>query len=232
MSDYEEEVEFVCRDGSIEGKTLRWCVDNGYTELQHGVWSGPWYGNKSDDDDDNSPDAVMQENTEEKDLVVEKATAASSTTCHSLPCTIEYTGKAPVYLYFQPETLTNPAEQADDGAHDADDTTKPAMQAAQFRGRGLLAPAATTTSTTSDANATKPAVHGRLLNISSSTSSSNNANTTVSVQAHFDTLTDWHHEHQPAAVLQALQLNNRSQTATDWFPVASALHAPIPVPIE
>mmetsp|Transcript_4504 Transcript_4504/g.4271 ORF Transcript_4504/g.4271 Transcript_4504/m.4271 type:complete len:150 (-) Transcript_4504:64-513(-) len=42
-------------------------------------------------------------------------------TCHALPCSIEYDGKAPVHLYFQPTVI-------EDG-----------IQACQFRGRGILA---------------------------------------------------------------------------------------------
>jgi hypothetical protein len=134
-----------------------------------------------------------------------------SATCHALPCKIEFTGKAPVYLYFQPQSVESDASSSSDSS--------PTFQAAQFRGRGLLACNSSSPETT---------LHGRMLTV-------NSDKTAVTVQASFDQLTEWHHEHQPAAVQQATKLNknpSRVQLARDWFSVAAALHAPVPVPVE
>ena len=30
-------------DGDIESKTIAWCLDNGFFEVEPGLWSGPWY---------------------------------------------------------------------------------------------------------------------------------------------------------------------------------------------
>jgi hypothetical protein len=145
-----------------------------------------------------------------------------SATCHALPCNIEFTGKAPVYLYFQPHSVENDTSSST-GSSSA------SFQAAQFRGRGLLACSSNTGSSSSSSDSpTHPpetALQGRLLTV-------NSDKTGVSVQASFEHLTEWHHEHQPAALQQATQLNknpNRVQLARDWFPIAAALHAPVPV---
>jgi len=50
------------------------------------------------------------------------SSAAGTTTCHALPCNIDYTGKAPVDVYFRPAPVNDE------------------YQAATLRGRGLLAP--------------------------------------------------------------------------------------------
>lgn len=48
------------------------------------------------------------------------AAEKSPTTCHWLPCTMDYDGMAPVHMYFAPQALDNE------------------VKAAQLRGRGLL----------------------------------------------------------------------------------------------
>jgi hypothetical protein len=147
-----------------------------------------------------------------------------SATCHALPCSIEFTGKAPVYLYFQPHPVENDTSSSSG-------SSSTSFQAAQFRGRGLLACSSNTISNTGSGSSDSPthppekALQGRLLAV-------NSDKTGVSVQATFEHLTEWHHEHQPAALQQATQPNknpNRVQLARDWFPVAAALHAPVPV---
>ena len=30
-------------DGDIESKTIAWCLDNDFFEVEPGLWSGPWY---------------------------------------------------------------------------------------------------------------------------------------------------------------------------------------------
>jgi hypothetical protein len=160
------------------------------------------------------------------DTTKEKQNDESATTCHALPCNIEFTGKAPVYLYFQPHSVESDASSSSGSSSNS-------FQAAQFRGRGLLA-CSNSNSTVADSSSNSPThpqeteLHGRMLTV-------NSDKTGVSVQASFEHLTEWHHEHQPAAVHQATKLNknpNRVQLARDWFPIAAALHAPVPVPVE
>jgi hypothetical protein len=147
--------------------------------------------------------------------------------CHALPCKIEFTGKAPVYLYFQPHAVENDTSSSSSSSSSSGSSSS-SFQAAQFRGRGLLACSSSSTTDSSSNSPThpqEPVLHGRLLAV-------NSDKTGVSVQANFEHLTEWHHEHQPAAVQQATKLNknpNRVQLARDWFSVAAALHAPVPV---
>ncbi len=86
----------------------------------------------------------------------------STTTCHWLPCSIDYDGFAPIHMHFRPELHTIPQpeikneitsshhnDNGNDGDDDNDDsttqtTTTPTqltknIQAVSFRGRGLLA---------------------------------------------------------------------------------------------
>lgn len=51
----------------------------------------------------------------------------SQTSCHWLPCSIDYDGQAPVSQYFRPEPI------------DPKNNSDAATQGATFRGRGLLA---------------------------------------------------------------------------------------------
>lgn len=37
------EVSFYRPDGSCEGKDIGWCLDNGFHEIEDGLWSGDWY---------------------------------------------------------------------------------------------------------------------------------------------------------------------------------------------
>lgn len=124
------------------------------------------------------------------------------TTCHSLPCNIEYSGKAPVNVYFQPAEL-------EDGKY----------QAATFRGRGLLAK--------NDVGNSTVKVEGRLLQVVSSSSSDTKQLKEV---ATFDQYTEWYHEHQVQAVEQRATSANRWSTALEWMEIAVALHAPLPLP--
>lgn len=37
------EVLFYRPDGDLEGKDIGWCLDNGFHEIEDGLWSGNWY---------------------------------------------------------------------------------------------------------------------------------------------------------------------------------------------
>lgn len=39
----DEPVTFIRPDGSIEEKSVQWCLDNDFCEVEEGAWSGPWY---------------------------------------------------------------------------------------------------------------------------------------------------------------------------------------------
>ena len=115
--------------------------------------------------------------------------------CHALPCSIDFKGKAPAHIFFQPTKLNE------------------TLLVSTFRGRGLLA--------------SKPteSIEGRLLTVDHQGQ--------VKTTAAFTNITEWHHEHQPAAVQQAVRLQgSRVQQATEWCRIANALHAPIPVEEE
>jgi len=204
-SDYEQ-VEFVCRDGSIEMRDIGWCIAHSCHEVTYGVWSGPWYGKE---EGKLTTIAVVDdaENVETAVDAIPETNDSSTTTCHALPCDIDYTGKAPVYLYFRPQPLQD--------TPNAVNNDKTAQLAAQFRGRGLLAAAPT-------------AVHGRMLTVNNN----NHIDNTVTVSASFSHCTEWHHEHQSAQVKLNVQHFDRVTAATNWFPIAAALHAPIPVGVD
>ena len=36
-------VDFLRPDGDIEGKDIQWCLDNGFFQVEDGLWSGDWY---------------------------------------------------------------------------------------------------------------------------------------------------------------------------------------------
>lgn len=38
-----EVVSFYRPDGECEGKDIGWCLDNGFFEIEDGLWSGDWY---------------------------------------------------------------------------------------------------------------------------------------------------------------------------------------------
>lgn len=86
------------------------------------------------------------------------------------------------------------------------------MRAAQFRGRGLLA-----------AKEGTP-VNGRLLTVQG------DDDQVVSVER-FDTLVEWHHEHQPEAV-NLKSDNEQGKIALQWCEIASALHQPMKVDVS
>ena len=108
--------------------------------------------------------------------------------CHALPCSIQADCKAATHVYFQPTRIN---EQ---------------VNAACFRGRGLLSK-----STTSDsANVHLVRIQGKEVRSVAQCR-----------------LKEWHHEHDPEARI----LNkNRANLARDWIEVSRALHDPLPLP--
>jgi tetratricopeptide (TPR) repeat protein len=39
----QERVTFIRPEGTHEVKSVGWCIDNGFDEVEDGIWSGPWY---------------------------------------------------------------------------------------------------------------------------------------------------------------------------------------------
>ncbi|CAB9513330.1 Ribonuclease H2 non-catalytic subunit (Ylr154p-like) [Seminavis robusta] len=128
--------------------------------------------------------------------------------CHSLPCKIDFNGRAPVEVYFSPQEI--PHEKNDDAI----------VCAAQFRGRQLLA--------------VKPPPHqqttmaGRLLEIDAC--KARNSEGKVRVKAKFNSILEWKHEHDIGTVQNNHSSgNSRVRTAMEWCDVAHALHDAIPI---
>lgn len=135
--------------------------------------------------------------------------------CHILPCTVDYTGPAPVRRYFQPQTLSSRRGRTGDAP----------VQAAQFRGRGLLA-------------GTAVAVSGQVWELEDC--KDDDGRTTernVTRLAQFSHVTEWQHAHLVEQVQQQQQQKptsvrsdgNRVQRAREWMELAAALHTPLPV---
>jgi len=144
------------------------------------------------------------------------AAASTSTTCHALPCNIDYTGKAPVEVYFRPAPVLVQGESGDDEAQQP-----PKYQAATLRGRGLLASAVN--------NSVGGSSAGSSCQIQGCVLAKDDSGQQLKTVTHFETLTEWHHEHSPVALAQK---ESRLRTAVDWLETAAALHAPIPVPFK
>ena len=127
--------------------------------------------------------------------------------CHALPCNIEKSCKAPCSIYFRPTAL------------DDDDENNDGIEAACFRGRGLLAQKA--------AGEEQQVLH--LLRLVEQ-KQNGGGETKKKLQPVLKCiLQEWHHEHQPNA--RALQLPGRGRQVADWMEVSQALHDPLP-PME
>jgi len=131
---------------------------------------------------------------------------ADRSECHILPCAVDYTGPAPVRRYFRPQTLEPRRRRGD-----------PLVQAAQFRGRGLLAGPAV-------------AVSGQVWELEDRKHDHGAPTQTVHRLAQFSRVTEWQHAHLVEQVQQ--QHGNRVQRALEWMELAAALHAPLPVEEE
>jgi len=113
--------------------------------------------------------------------------------CHILPCKIDYAGKAQVEAFFCPAV-----------AHDD-------LQAAQFRGRGLLAAAPTR-------------LQARVLTVHPDQGQ-------VVSEMSVGKVSEWHHEHLEQAIASPRHINSRRiARALEWCYVAQLLHQPLPVP--
>jgi hypothetical protein len=126
------------------------------------------------------------------------STSSPTTTCHILPCNIDYSGMAPSHLYFHPVELPG----------------HPGMYGSTFRGRGLLAKKPFEESNNNDQN--KSVVQPLLLAVHS--------NQIITVKAdNIDTVLEWDHEHNPTTFLYNDDKPSRWQRAQAWNEVASAV---------
>jgi Ribonuclease H2 non-catalytic subunit (Ylr154p-like) len=129
-----------------------------------------------------------------------------TTTCHWLPCTMDYNGMAPVHMYFVPQFVENNENNSNNNNNNNN------IMAAQLRGRGLLSSrhCSVETSTTTTTNST---THGVVLSIS-------NIGGTIHHQASFSEINEWHHEHSIAALKRQV---SQLEIAEKWCQVAKAV---------
>uniref|UniRef100_A0A6U3NRN2 Uncharacterized protein n=1 Tax=Ditylum brightwellii TaxID=49249 RepID=A0A6U3NRN2_9STRA len=125
--------------------------------------------------------------------------------CHSLPCNIDYSGIAPVKSYLHPTTIDAPS-------------TSSKVMACQFRGRGLLALH----------ESLPPNLHGVVAETSNNTSQKEGKGQ-VKVMATFDSMCEWHHEHDVRRLTHESHVKEGSTLyrAQQWCDLASAIHDPI-----
>ena len=135
-----------------------------------------------------------------------------ATTCHMLPCKIEYQGMANTHVYFCPTSM---------GDEDC--------YAATFRGRGLLAVANNIKNFEEGKTADQgDTMQGTVLSISEM-----DENHEVDIKATFDNVMEWRHEHNMDVVhFNAISgaeqpKTNRVAMALEWSKTAQALHAPL-----
>jgi Ribonuclease H2 non-catalytic subunit (Ylr154p-like) len=151
-------------------------------------------------------------------------TSRTTTTCHVLPCNIEFTGMAQTHVYFDPVAMK--AQDWQDGQD---------FQAATFRGRGLLA--------------MKNNEYNNIPRDSSSGNNDDDENNNigsimqgavfaidgqdVTVKAIFDHMLEWHHEHNLQSVRYAASRTsteqptmNRIRMAHEWSQIAQAVRHP------
>lgn len=133
--------------------------------------------------------------------------------CHMLPCKIEFTGRAPVEVYFSPHLVsgqgtTNEANEDSEGQGDR-------VYGSQFRGRQLLA-------TDPYQPSTGTIIQGRLLEVDAHIAKSSEDR--VQVKGKFTSVLEWKHESDPAVLRNSSSnQNSRVRAAMKWFDVAHAV---------
>lgn len=140
--------------------------------------------------------------------------------CHALPCSIDFTGRAPVQVYFTPHLVTEKEEDDAKEEGKANDKSSPAkVYSAQFRGRQLLA--LEPKQNDSDRNNNQLPLHGRLLEVDFC--KAKNSEDRVKVKGKFSSIFEWKHECQPAVLQNFSDNNNRVKAALQWCEVAQAV---------
>jgi hypothetical protein len=141
--------------------------------------------------------------------------------CHSMPCNIGFSGRAPVEVYFMPQLLlTSDTTTSKDGLLSVKEDSR--VFAAQFRGRQLLAAEPYRHTPALSTNSTIVQQQGRLLEIDGA--KARNSEGKVQVRAKFNAIHEWKHEFDPDVVLMNASSNNsRVRAAMEWCDVAHAV---------
>lgn len=129
--------------------------------------------------------------------------------CHSLPCNIDFAGRAPVEVYFTPHLVSDDTNQGNsENRH-----TK--VYSSQFRGRQLLA------LDPMRQHSNSVPIQGRLLEVDACKPSSSDEK--IQVKGKFSSIFEWKHENEPA-VLQSSSLDkSRVGAALQWCDVAQVV---------
>ena len=146
----------------------------------------------------------MKESSQCNDMIEETThpsnqvdTKRKNNVCHALPCTIEYDQKAAVHMYFQPQSI-----ERDD------------VQAAQFRGRGLLC--------TNPEQPLPTNVRGMVV-------MATDGSPHLIPTEKFDCLSEWRHEHNVNRLLDEPKSASLMSRLQDLVDVSHAIHDPIPL---
>lgn len=165
--------------------------------------------------------------TKEETKTPEQENQVGEIQCHSLPCKVDFSGRAPVEVYFSPQIV---------GEDRKLEEKKDQIYSAHFRGRQLLAaepylhssPTAMTTEGAGAATGTDATTHhrmqGRLLEIDAC--KPRTSEDKIKVKATFGSILEWKHECEPVVVrntVAAVDHTSRVRTALEWCDVAHAV---------
>mmetsp|Transcript_12894 Transcript_12894/g.37839 ORF Transcript_12894/g.37839 Transcript_12894/m.37839 type:complete len:199 (-) Transcript_12894:168-764(-) len=155
--------------------------------------------------------------------------SASGAECHLLPCAVHYDGVAPVHVYFRPTKLSAALassaknEGAENDTISADDNADGPMKAAQFRGRGLIAPPPV--SLPGD-------VVGSVLSIPDH----GGGKEVEWLGGTFCSVHEWRHEHDAGAVKREVRSGGSGnkgdvvERALNWIEISRVVHEPVVIP--
>ena len=129
--------------------------------------------------------------------------------CHSLPCNIDFNGRAPVSVYFSTHLVTS--ESSKDA--EKNETTNRVF-GSQLRGRQLLA-------SEPYQHHSNTELQGRLLEIDSCKGNSDEGK--VRVVGKFNSIYEWKHECEPSLLQNPTYENSRVLASFQWHDVAHAV---------
>jgi len=131
------------------------------------------------------------------------SSASSSTlgesTCHVLPCNVDFEGMAKTHMFFRPT-------QIEDG-----------VLASSFRGRGLLAKQE---KEGTDTDEVRNENHALLLSL---------GDNQIQVKVSISNFVEWHHEHSIKSLKYKEKESSRIQAANEWIEISNSLHDPLPI---
>ena len=152
--------------------------------------------------------------------------------CHSLPCKVDFTGRAPVEVYFSPQLVSDGSSTNQEEGKNTEESKDDRIYSVHFRGRQLLAkepyqhplPATCTTGENNSSNDQKTAtairMQGRLLEIDAC--KARTSQDKIKVKGTFRSILEWKHECEPA-VLRNSAADSRVRAALQWCDVAQAV---------